>query len=66
MFLEPIPFIRRDHVEFLIDVVILEERGYVVRVWRDGIVINDPKQKVFANGDDAFSDGLTWAKEQKC
>ena len=65
MFLEPIPFVRRDKVEFLIDVVILEDRGFVVRVWRDGIVINDPKQLVFADADAAFAEGLSWAKEQK-
>jgi hypothetical protein len=68
MFLAPLPFHRRDDTYFDIEVVRCkrsEAEDYAVRVWHDGTIVNDPKDRAFARADDAYHAGIEFAKHFK-
>ena len=64
-YLTALPFRRRDGQEFEIDVCRLAEGDgecLVVRVWQNGVVINDPKAVHFTDAEAAYQAGLAFAK----
>ena len=70
MFLDPMKFVRKDQTAFEIEPVLIlgdEENPnrVVVRVWKDGVVINDPKSVVFSNENDAFDAGIVFCRAWK-
>lgn len=68
MFDETLPFVRKDKETFIIEAVVvqLEDRlAYACRVWKDDIIVNDPKAEYFKLAEDAIDVGIRWAKEWK-